>query len=152
MREERISGPMAMKDKTVGDSAVDGLLAGVGAGLVMAVVMAATGLVQGEPVWTLFRRFAPGEEATALSGLLAHVAVSAVYGLLFALLRRAWPGQRGRLAPVMGLLYGIALYLVAQMVLLRSSMLPLAGLPAGILAAGHIAYGLVLGWLLSRSG
>ena len=152
MREEKFTSPMTVENATFGDSAVDGLLAGVGAGLVMAVVMAAAGLLQGEPVLALLRRFAPGGEATALAGLLAHMAVSSVYGLVFALLRRSWPWRRGWPVPVVGLLYGIGLLLLAQTVLLRSSDLTLAELPAGVLVAGHVVYGLVLGWLLSKIG
>lgn len=152
MSEEKITRSLLVTDKTFGDSAVDGLLAGMAAGLVMAVVMAVVGLMQGEPVLTLLRRFAPGEEATALAGLLAHMAVSSVYGLVFALLRRSWPWRRGWPVPVVGLLYGIGLLLLAQTVLLRSSDLTLAELPAGVLVAGHVVYGLVLGWLLSKIG
>lgn len=152
MKEERLGGMVAADEKRFGDRAVDGLLAGVAAGLVMALVLAVAGLLRGEAVATLFHRFAPSEEASALSGFLAHVAVSAIYGLIFALLRRAMPRswRVGTTSVVAGMAYGVVLLALAQLVLLPGSGSSLLALPPLVLAAGHVVYGLALGWLLAK--
>ena len=154
MTEEKMPGTVVGMEKGFGDSAVDGLLAGVGAGLVMALVMASGGLLWGETVADLFRRFAPEGGTSAAAGFLAHVAVSAIYGLLFALLWRL-TGRRVRrraAARGVGVAYGVALLAVARFVLLRGSGSSILELTATVLAAGHVAYGLALGWLTARTG
>jgi hypothetical protein len=80
------------------------------------------------------------------------VAVSAIYGLIFALLQRAMPRtwRVGALSVVAGIAYGLVLLALAQLVLLPSSASPLQALPPVVLAAGHVVYGLALGQLLTK--
>ncbi len=152
MEEHKLSSPMMIPSKPVGDSAVDGLLAGLVAGLAMAVLLAGVTLLRGETPAVLFSRFAFDEQTSALAGFFSHLAVSAIYGLLFALLQRLllnhW--RRGLAAMVAGLVYGLTLLALALTVILPGAASPLLQAPPAILAAGHALYGLVLGWVLQR--
>jgi hypothetical protein len=143
---------MTRKERTAGDAAVDGLCSGVLAGIGMAVYLLAAGLLGGEAPALLLGRFDPGQAASPMNGLLAHLAVSGVYGLLFGL---AWRlGSRWRQPPawLAGLAYGVALLLVAESFTLRISGMssPLLGIPLVHIAISHLIYGLVLGVLVNR--
>jgi hypothetical protein len=142
--------------RTAGDAAVDGLLAGAAAGMAMAAYLAAIGLVAGEGPAVVLARFDPSGAgaASTLIGAVMHLAVSAVYGLLFGLIYRLT--GRGRLAgraagALMGLVYGLALLLVAQGLASTSAGVPLREISGVHFALAHLIYGLVLGWLVSRS-
>jgi hypothetical protein len=134
---------------------VDGLLAGVGAGLLMAVYVTASGLLAGQPLTAVLAQFDPSPDPSPVTGVLAHLAVAGVYGVIFALgwtaLRRLWPVGPGWLA---GLVYGILLWGVALLLLrLPGGATPegwLVGVAPLHLAVAHVLYGLVLGWLLGR--
>jgi hypothetical protein len=138
-----------------GDSAVDGLLAGAGAGLLMAVYLTAAGVVSGQSLAAILAQFDPSPDPSPATGALAHLAVAGVYGVIFALawngLRRIWPVGPGWLA---GLVYGVLLWGVALLLLrLPGGATPeswLAGVAPIHLAVAHWLYGLVLGWLLGR--
>jgi hypothetical protein len=131
---------------SAGEAAVDGMLAGIGAGLAMAVYLVGAGWLSGEAPGQMLARFDPSGGTSPLLGMLAHLAVAGIYGLVFALawraLGRLWP----RLPVVAaGLAYGVLLYGLAQGVLLPwagSALLAVA--PLHLLAA-HLVYGLVLG-------
>ena len=84
--------------RTAGDAAVDGLLAGAAAGVAMATYLVVIGLVAGEEPTVVLARFDPSGAGAAapLIGGVMHLAVSAVYGLLFGLIYRLT--GRGRLA------------------------------------------------------
>ena len=51
----------------------------------------------------------------------------------------------------MGLVYGLALLLVAQGLTLIGAGVPLREISAVHFALAHLIYGLVLGWLVARS-
>ena len=83
-----------------------------------------------------------------------HLAVSAVYGLLFGLIYRLI--GRGRLAgrtasALMGLVYGLALLLAGARADLHRRRRAAAGDLGRGFAIAHLIYGLVLGWLVARS-
>ena len=142
---------------SLGDSAVDGLLAGTMAGLLMAVYVAVVGLLSGQSLTAILAQFDPSPAPSAVTGALAHLAVSGVYGMGFALawrwLRRLWPRIPGAL---LGLAYGLLVWCLAVLLL----RLPAAATPEGWLAAvpplhlavAHLLYGLALGVLLARRG
>ncbi|MFZ1552319.1 MAG: hypothetical protein WAV53_13065, partial [Anaerolineae bacterium] len=97
---------------TAGDAAVDGLLAGAAGGVAMAAVLVASGLLAGAGPASTLARFSPAGSASPLTGGLIHLAVSAVYGLLFGVIYRLV--RRGRLAGrpagvILGLAYGLLL-------------------------------------------
>src|SRR5690242_7556896 len=71
-----------------GDAAVDGLLSGVAAGLLMAVFFLAAGALGGQGWAATLQQFDPGLTPTPLTGAVTHLAVSGVYGILFASLWR----------------------------------------------------------------
>ncbi len=151
VRTERM---MAGRRRTAGDTAVEGLLAGVGAGIAMAAWLALTGLLAGEGPARVLARFDPAAAASPLTGALIHLAVSAVYGLAFGVIYRLV--GRGRLAgraagALIGLAYGLALLLIAQGLLAAPSGTALREIPAVHFGVAHLLYGAVLGWLVGRS-
>jgi hypothetical protein len=81
-----------------------------------------------------------------LRGVLIHLAISCVYGALFALLRR---GLAARLhSPwriiLLGLLYGLLLWSLAVTVLNRAAASLLSTAVPGVFLLAHLAYGLTL--------
>jgi hypothetical protein len=147
-RDEEHTMTTIQKSRTVGDAAVDGLLAGMAAGVVMAVYLLVTGLIAGETFISILSRFSPGEPTTPLSGALAHLAVSAIYGALFGVimmtLRQRVP------AWATGMAYGVVLFLVARYALLPgtgSSLQEIFPLNFGV---AHLIYGGVLAILIGR--
>jgi hypothetical protein len=141
----------AVRQGSLGAVAVDGLFAGLGAGLVMAVYLVLAGLLNGQGPALVLARFSTTEGAAPWQGLLNHLAVSSMYGvvfglLLFALLRHAHP-ERIWLA---GALYGLLLFFVAEIVILPGTGSPFAETPVFHLAAAHILYGLAVGIFSSR--
>ncbi len=137
-----------------GDAAVDGLLSGVAAGVLMASFLLVAGWTAGRSWDWVLRQFDPGLTPAPLTGAVTHLAVSGVYGLLFGSLwrpmARAWRWLPGWLA---GLGFGMLLWLLALMVTsarLSSGGAWLQGIPPAQLAVAHGIYGLALGWLVSR--
>ena len=122
---------VAQTSSSVGDSAVDGLLAGTSAGLVMALYVAVAGLLSGQSLAAILAQFDPSPAPTPFTGALAHLAVAGVYGVLFALawrgLRRVLPRVPGWLA---GLAYGLVLWALAALLL----RLPASATPESWLA------------------
>lgn len=150
IRTERM---VSERGRTAGDAAVEGLLAGVGAGIAMAAWLVLAGLLAGEGPGRVLARFDPAVAAAPVTGAMIHLGVSAVYGLLFGVLHRLI--GRGRLTGqpagvLLGLAYGLALLFVAQRLTLTGAGAPLREIPALHLAAAHLVYGVVLGWLVAR--
>lgn len=141
------------QQKSLGDTAVDGLLAGIGAGLVMALFLLLIGLVNGDLATAVFGRFDPGQNQQWLTGLVIHLAVSSIYGIVFGLLylvliriRPSW----ARLSWLLGLAYGLLLYGVVQTALAMGIDSGLVQFTAVMLLIAHAIYGLVLGVILGR--
>ncbi|MCC9074652.1 hypothetical protein FKZ61_000795 [Litorilinea aerophila] len=137
--------------ETRSDAAVSGLLAGILAGVVMVAFLAAAGFAGGSSVADVLARFGAGEGAMPVAGLLTHLAVSGIYGLVWGILihimRRFLPAP----AWLLGLAYGLLLYLVAQGLLLTAPT-PLAGIPPMQFLIAHGVYGLTLGLAKQRGG
>jgi hypothetical protein len=136
----------------VGDAAADGLLKGIVAGVVMAAYLALVGLVVGKGLGTVLARFAPTEGGSAVTGILVHLGVSAVYGALFGV---GWHVvRRRRLDPppwLAGLAYGVVLLVVAEVALLVGAESPLRGIPLVHFAAAHVIYGVGMGLLMREA-
>ncbi len=145
------SKQLTYTETTLGDAAVDGLLAGGGAGVLMAAYLIVAGLAMGETVGVVVGRFDPGRGGAPLVGALAHLATAGVYGVVFGLLGRFVPrGWRGRVPGwLAGLVYGLALFAVA-LVLLTAVASPLLEIPSPHFAVAHLIYGLTLGFLFHR--
>jgi len=138
--------PVRVRTASAGDAAVGGLLHGLAAGLAMAAFLVLAGLAQGQTPASVLSVFAISGEPNVLAGLLGHLAVAAVYGLVWGVLWRM-VGRRVRVpAVVAGLLYGLLLWGVSQ-VLVRSIGVQLALLAPWALLGGHLIYGLVVGFL-----
>ena len=135
---------------TPGDAAVDGLLAGGAAGIVMAAYLGIAGLAQGFSIGATFGRFDPTGAALPITGLLIHLAVSGVYGMVYGLGRRMTAGVPGlgRLPGwLAGGLDGAILLALAWTLVLSGADSPLLEFPRPHLAAAHGVYGLALGLL-----
>ena len=142
------------QQKSVGDTAVDGLLAGLVGGVAMALFLVVIGWLSGAPPQTTLAYFAPAQTGSSLPGLLSHLAVSAIYGVVFGLLM----GMVGRLRPSLlrwlwlwGVGYGLGLWLLGAGVVLTAVASPLVQIPAWEFAAAHLLYGLVVGYRLQTS-
>jgi hypothetical protein len=148
--EERTDG--------LGDAAVDGLLSGVAAGLVMGLYLLLVRLLVGESVAAVLQRFDSTGASSPLSGLLLHLAVSAVYGALFAaaywLLGQLLPvlrsGRIGRFIWLPGLLYGLILWWLAHEFLLSATGSTLGEIPRFHFLIAHVLYGVSLALVLLR--
>jgi hypothetical protein len=139
------------KTTTVADAAVEGLLSGIAAGVLMAITLLGFGLVAGDAPGSVLGRFDPGGQEAPLTGGLAHLAVSGVYGILFGL---GWHLQQRRL-PILpawagGLVYGVVLFGLAETLLLPATGSPLGEIPAAQFGLAHAVYGLSLGLLAGR--
>jgi hypothetical protein len=142
------------KPLTMGDAAVDGLLNGMLAGVVMAALLAVAGILSGDSPLTVLGHFDPSGQGQPLTGGLMHLATAGVYGTLFGIKWRliARRLRSSAAALLIGTAYGIALFLVAETVILPGSHSTLLEIPAWQLAAAHVVYGSTLGWLVSRMG
>ena len=72
--------------KSFGDLAVDGLLQGLAAGAIMLALLLGVGMLEGVAPATVLARFGLPGSASAVTGLLGHLAVSAVLGLVWGVL------------------------------------------------------------------
>jgi hypothetical protein len=147
------------KQTTAGEVAVDSLVSGILAGACMALYLVVVGVILGDEPGLVLGRFDPGSGFSPLSGALAHLAVSSVYGMVYGLVwrllarSRLGTGVLGRWLPwLAGLAYGFFLLLVAEAVTLRlpGASSPLRGIPFLHLLLAHLIYGLVLSLLVGR--
>jgi hypothetical protein len=139
--------PILEKRSTPGDAAVSGLFGGLGAGALMIGFLALAGLLSGQGAGGYLRYFTAGEDASPVHGLLTHLAVSGVYGMLYGLGLRLVRGRRLSRVPgwMIGMGYGILLWALAWAVLLPGTASPLQMIPPGWFAAAHAVYGFALG-------
>lgn len=147
------SNSVSVRAASAGDAAAAGLLHGLVAGLAMAATFVVAGLLRGQgPAGTLAAFSLSGQPvaANALTGLLGHLAMAGVYGLAWGLAWRAIGRRVAIPAWLGGLVYGLLLWGVAQMVM-RSVGSSLAQIAPWALLAGHGVYGLLLGVLSRRT-
>jgi hypothetical protein len=142
-----------------------GIVAGAIAGLCMPLVASLVALAKGEDalappeaiVEMFFGELHAGTDLTiiiVIAGTVAHVLLSAVYGVMFALFsgvsRRA-PSRLALLAT--GMAWGVGRWLSNTFLVaprLAGGALITATMPAWTWAAGHLLYGAVLGLLYFR--
>jgi len=142
------------RDKVgIGNLAVDGLIYGLISGVAMVLSLAAFALLSGESPGAYLERFSTGGLTSPLQGLLSHLAISAIYGVLFGAL--IWSvlvrfSSAKILSIIAGLLYAAFLLFMAQTAILPGTGSPLAQLPFWQWALGHAVYGLTLGILFAR--
>lgn len=138
---------------SVGDAAVDGLLNGVIAGSVMALYIMLIGVTIGTSLAATLNAFDLGQGTSPVRGALIHLAIAAIYGIMFSLIFRLIEqhrsiGQSGSI--IIGLVYGLVLWSIAQVAVTAGINVGLGSLPATHLAVAHVIYGVTLGWLASR--
>lgn len=138
---------MVARNTTIGDAAVDGLLAGIAAGIAMALYLVVVSLF-GEGVAVL-NRFDPNG-ASPVVGTLMHLAVAGVYGAVFGIFFN-WLRRFNLPAWLSGLAFGLVLFGVAVTIILPSSRSALAGIPMLHLGIAHAVYGLVIGIIVGQS-
>src|SRR5258706_12565767 len=136
---------------SISEAAVDGLRRGLPAGSGMLLYLFAASPTLNESPLVLLGRFARVEQTSPAFGFAAHMGMSAVYGILFMLLWRLIGRRVPRnIAPVVGIAYGIVLFLIAELILLPAGQSPLLQIPAIHWGIGQGIYGLVLGYLTGR--
>jgi hypothetical protein len=147
------TGFVTQRKKTIGDVAVDGLLAGMAAGVVMGGVLVLWGLVDGANPSETLGRFDPADGGSAVVGALMHLAVAAFYGVGFALLVRILAGRWAaatRTLWLLGAAYGLVLWFVARFIVLPGLNPALTEVPTMSFVLAHVLYGLTLGYLLGQ--
>jgi hypothetical protein len=141
------SNAQLQQKSSSGDAAVSGLFGGLLGGLAMALVLVLFSLMAGQGAGYL-GYFSTATPVAPVQGLLMHLAVSGIYGMLYALLRR-WTGlNRSSRVPdwLTGLAYALVLWAVAVTVLLPAAQSRMLSIAWPAFFFGHVAYGLLLGW------
>ena len=141
-------------EKSHGDSAVDGVLAGLAAAVTSALMLFLTGVFSGYSPIDVLAHFDIAMAGNAVTGGLLHLATSAVYGIGFGILYQIL-GSRWNLSIravwIAGIVYGLILFLIAEIVLLSGFDTNLRELSAFEFTLFHIVYGLTLGIVLERT-
>jgi len=137
---------------TTGDAAVSGLFAGLLGGLAMALVIVLFSLAAGQGLAYL-GFFSAATPVPPLQGLLGHLAVSGIYGMVYSLLLRWIRAERQPLPGwLLGLAYAFALWVFAITVLLPAANSLMLSLPWVVFFSGHGAYGLIVGAWKTAAG
>ncbi len=130
--------PIAAPPRSLSERAVDGLFAGLAGGAVMLGYLTLATLVVGGSVQEVLASLLNGD-GQPVSTLWLHFSVASVYGLFFGVL---WRGGRltGRASWLLvGLGYGLLLWLIAQMLIPQTGQV--APLPPLHLLLAHLLYG-----------
>ena len=144
---------VTQRRRAIGDVMVDGLLSGLLAGGAMGVFLVAAGLIGGVRPGQMLGRFDPAGEGSPLTGLLRHLAVSGLYGVGLALLLHVLGGRWAdwrRYGWLLGVVYGLVVWVVAQFVLLPSLGIALTDISPAQFIPARVLYGVVLGYVLGR--
>jgi hypothetical protein len=128
---------------SISETVVEGLFAGLAAGAVMLIYLLVSGLLSGETVALVLGRFSIQTPPDPLQGALLHLAVSSIYGMLFGVVMGLLGGRFS--AWGLAVLYTLAIYLLARLVLLPGAGSHLLDVAPLHLALAHLVYGLVLG-------
>ena len=143
-----------MNSKKTGDVAVDGLFFGLMAGIISGGILILGGLLADSNPLTILGWFDPRLSNQPLFGGLLHIAVSAVYGLIFAVIfrgiSRLW-NQAITLGWFFGLIYGLFLLFLAEGIFLTGLNSGLQEIPVWLFVLFHGIYGIILGILIARS-
>ena len=146
-----------MKPVRISDAVVDGLIAGLEAGLVMVVFLIAVEWAStGDGAGLTLARFDPGNHPAPLTGLIVHLAVSGVYGLVFGFI--GWLlNQRVSLLLGSGLsilyggLYGTAIFLLPWLTFSAKVGQSFLGFSPLVFWLAHVLYGSSLAVIVART-
>lgn len=144
---------ISAKSTTASDAVIDGLVAGVISGVVMLAFILIVEIVVSDvsPSQTL-SWFVPERSQPPLFGGLIHIAISAIYGMVFGWI---WNLVRDHLpwrvpAWLLGLIYSMAIFIFGIWVILPGINSALLVIPSWLFGFAHAVYGLLLGWLVGR--
>jgi hypothetical protein len=134
------------------DAVINGLFTGVAAGLAMILFLALVELFRNQNILTLLGSFDPSGSNSPISGTAAHLAVSAVYGLIFGLLWKLLKlGHRRIPVWLFGIFFGGVLFTIAELLILPGGDSPLLRIPVLWFGVSQLVYGFLLGFGLDRS-
>ena len=135
---------------STGDYAVSGLFCGLQAGVMMAAVIVIYSLAAGLG-FDYLGYFSTGAPIQPLLGLAGHLAVSAIYGMLYAVSRHVTRLDRVVWLPgwLAGLIFACGLWILAVLVVLPAAQSMFLSIPWVVFFSGHIVYGLVLGYRMT---
>lgn len=145
---------VAREKRTLGDTAVDGLIAGLGGGMGMSLFLALADWARGGQPTATLGLFDPAQSGSWLLGLLAHLAVSGIYGVGLAVLLRGVGNVRplpAKWSWAWGAGYGLLLWGLAAGTVLTAVASPLDQIPAWEFGLAHLLYGLVVGYRLQTN-
>ncbi len=146
-------GNLTISRKSTGDSAADGVLVGLFAGITSGLLLVIIGLFSGENPSIVLERFNVGMDGSAVVGGLIHMATATVYGIGFGILyqavNRRW-SQTDNWSWLVGVVYGLLLLLIAEGALLTGLDTGLREVPFLAFTAFHLVYGLTLGVVMKR--
>lgn len=125
--------------------AVSGALAGLAGGVAFGVLMWLNGMLTA--VGMLIR------QPTLLAGVLVHMAISALFGILYGVIVSQTPGGRVN-ESILGIVYGLFWWAVGGLILMpmllgQSQMILMIGPIQWISFAGHLLYGLITAIVLN---
>jgi hypothetical protein len=145
---------LTITNKSTGDSAADGVLVGLVAGVASGLLLVIIGLFSGDDPTVVLARFNIGLADSALVGGLIHMATSTVYGIGFGILYQTVYKRWlviDRWSWLVGVLYGLLLLLIAEAALIAGIETGLREVPFLAFAAFHIVYGFTLGLAMKRT-
>lgn len=147
------TGYVEQQKRSLGDVAVDGLLAGMAAGVLMGVAVVLLGILDGVGPLETLGRFDPANDGSAIVGGLLHLAISGIYGATFAIGYRLlvrWGAWDRRYSWAVGAVFGLGVWLVAHMLFLPGLNTAISDIPPWSFALAHLIYGAVLGYVVGR--
>jgi len=132
---------------SAGNAAVNGLFSGLLAGILMGLYLVFAGLTAGRGVAVYLAYFGLGKATTPLAGLMLHLAISGIYGLIFGTVCHAVGLDRLDSIPpwLVGLVFGLITWVLAEYLILPGIGSPLNRIPTMHFIAAHALFGLVLG-------
>ncbi len=146
-------GNLTISSKSTGDSAADGVLVGLIAGVTSGLLLLIIGLFSGDDPSVVLERFDVGMDGSAFVGGLIHMATATVYGIGFGVLyqtiNKRW-SETDKWSWLVGIAYGLLLLLIAEAALLTGLETGLREVPFLAFTAFHIVYGLTLGEAMKR--
>lgn len=131
---------------TAGDGAVEGLLHGLLAGAIMAAYLAGVSFMLRSSPAALVERLTTAFNTGAATLLVAHLALSAFYGVVWGFLYRFLLARMALPAWLWGVLYGALLWLLSTLLLPPETTFPFA-----YTGAAHLLFGLALGLMTTMA-
>ena len=136
-----------VKKESPGEAAVNGVFGGLLGGMLMALYVLLAGQVVADSKWAYVGYLDLAHSGSPLQIIFTQLAVSAVYGAIFGLVCYWIKSGQPDLLPrwLVGLAYGMALWMLAVGFILPKDNFTLSPLSAVYLLFAYLVFGLVLG-------